>query len=275
MRSFKNIIYRWKGSSFYLPILLMILSAAFPAGSFAQDPVGKKETKEIIAMIAEAQTPWERVELSGKLKMDGLPVSPSVKIYMERGNRIDISVRAPFVGEVGRLQADVDSILVVNKMKKNSWSASREEIAQKYPGGLELLQSLLLGQVYVFGEGVIAPEMSALFNIFTDTEAGWLLMPKPNYQVPGARYGYVVAEEGVAESLVVEREDSDDFLQLDYKGKKNGKYDLDLWLAMGKKDIQATLQFDAPKENPVPMQPITLDSKYTPLSIKEFFGRFF
>lgn len=254
-------------------IILFTFLAMLPVS--AQDAMDRDTTREILALIEESSMPWERVELSGKLKSSYLPLSPSVKVYMENGTRLDLSVRAPFLGEVGRIQATADTIVAVNKMKKVYWSASMSELSEKYPGGLELLQSLLLGRMVIFGEGVIGEDMGAMVSIYPDGEEGWLLMPRQEHQVSGARYGYVAGALGETLALIVERENSEDYLQVDYDWKKNGKYDLIAELVIGKKLIDATLQFDTPKWDALPMSPIAVDSKYRRVEIKEFFGKMF
>ncbi len=239
----------------------------------AQEEVDRDTRREILALIEETYTPWERVELSGKLKSSALPLSPSVKIYMEKGVKLDLSIRAPFFGEVGRITATQDTIIAVNKMKKTYWSESMTELSKKYPGGLDLLQSVLLGRMTMFGQGLIGPDMGMMLNIYPDGEDGWLLMPKMEYQIVGARYGYVAGDEGETLALIVERDDSEDYLQIDYEWKKNGKYDVLVQLGIGNKDIEGTLQLDSPKWEALPMNPIAVDSRYKKVTIKEFISK--
>lgn len=255
--------------------MLLVCMAMMPAGAAAQeiDELDRSSVREVLTLVENRQTPWERIELSGKLKCDLLPLSPSIKIYMEKGKRIDLSIRAPFLGEVGRLQADTDTIFLINKHRKIYWSASMTEVSRKYPGGLELLQSILLGHPMIFGEGLVGTDMGAMLSVYPDDEDGWLLMPKDKYQVAGARYGYVIGASGETLALIVERENSDDYIQIDYDWKKNSKYNLLLQLALGSKDIDATLQFDAPREDALPMNPIAIDSKYRRVDIKEFLSK--
>lgn len=259
----------------YILGIILACMAMMPAGATAQEieELDRTSVKEVMTLVENHQTPWERIELSGKLKCDLLPLSPSIKIFMEKGKRIDLSIRAPFLGEVGRLQADTDTIFLINKHRKIFWSASMSEVSEKYPGGIELLQSILLGRTVIFGEGPAGTDMGAMLSIYPDDEDGWLLMPKDKYQVAGARYGYVVGADGETLSLIVERENSDDYIQIDYDWKNNSKYNLLLQLALGSKEIEATLQFDAPRENALPMNPIAIDRKYRRVDIKEFLSK--
>lgn len=256
-----------------LPYILSVL--LLPCGIAAQEiqELDSESAADVLAAVANRQTPWQKVELSGKLKSDLIPVSPSIKIYMENGRRMDFSIRVPFLGEVGRIQADADTIVAINKMKKIYWGASMSELSSRYPGGIELLQSILLGRVALFGEGPVGENMADLISIYPDDEDGWLLMPKDKYQVKGTRYGYVVGPDGEDVSLVIERDNSDDFLQFDYDWKKNSKYDLFLQLAFGSKEIEAAIEFNAPDWNALPMAPIAVDRKYRRVEIKEFLSK--
>ncbi len=242
----------------------------------AQQPVSKKEAKSLLCRVDSVQTEWERVELNGKLRMEGLPLSPSLKVYMENGIRLDISIRAPFVGEVGRIQATSDSVVAVNKMKKVYWSASMDEVVKEYPGGLEMLQNILLGRMTFFGEGPLGSELQRLLDIYPDDEGGWLVMPRARYQPDGARYGYVVDNDGFPAALIIERDDTEDFLQIDYGWKRNKResaprgHTLDILVSASGKDIEAMMEFDAPKWDCKPMQLMETDRKYRRVSIKEF-----
>lgn len=267
----RDIKHQWM----VLTLLVLIGSCLFSSNqSVAQETLSKNESQALLSLIETAQQPWEKYEVSGKLKMDGLPVSPSLKIYMENGVRIDISIRAPFLGEIGRIQADKDSILAINKMKKCYWSAPTDEVSARYPGGLELIQSALLGRIYIFGEGPADTGMRSHLNIYSDDE-GWLLMPKPKYQPVGAKYGYVISASGLADALVVERTDSEDFLQIDYLWKSKGKREVNPLISFSGKNIEASLQFDAPSDTPSPMSPIKLDTKYQRVELREFFKKLY
>lgn len=253
--------------------LLLFMFAGIQAN--AQKAVDRETTRDLLTLVEENNRVWQSVELNGKLKSSLLPLSPGVKVYMENGKRLDISVRAPFLGEVGRLQATSDTIIAVNKMKKVYWSESMNELSRKYPGGLQMLQSVLLGRMVIFGEGVVGVDMGGMLNVYPDGDDGWLLMPRDKYQVKGFKYGYVAGDYGETLALILERENSDDFLEIDYNWKNNGKYDVEAQVAVSSKNIDATFQFDAPKWDVLPMNPIAIDSKYRKVDIKEFFGKMF
>lgn len=265
-----KLIYR------QIAILLVALSILLTwSDAAAQSPLSKKEARQALQLIEDTDSEWEFVELSGKLRLDDAPVSPSLKIYMEAGRRLDISVRVPLMGEVGRIQATADSLLLVNKMKKLYWSGSMEEVTREYPGGIGILQSVLLGRTVIFGEGPADTGMASMLSFYPDDEEGWLLMPKDRYQPRGARYGYVIQSDGRPAALVVELEDSEDFLQLDYTWKKESKYDIDVMAAFGTKTFETQLRIDAPKWEGNPMPLVNLDKKYREVDIKTFFSKMF
>mgnify|MGYP002908447808 FL=1 len=81
-----------------LAALLFIVHCSLFAESHAATDA---EGQAFLNALAASYTPWSSVQLDGKLRMDKLPVSPSVRIYMEKGKKLYISVRAPFVGDDG------------------------------------------------------------------------------------------------------------------------------------------------------------------------------
>ena len=77
----------------------------------------ERESAKVVEKMAERFSSWNTVMLSAQLQMDGLPLSPSLKIFMEKGKSMSMSVRAPFIGEAGRLEFANDTVVAVNKMK--------------------------------------------------------------------------------------------------------------------------------------------------------------
>lgn len=244
-------------------------------GTWAQQSLSPEETISLLQAVEPAQPQWQSVELNGKLKAKGLPVSPSVRLYMENGRRLDLSVRAPFVGEVLRLQADQDSILAINKMKNTWCSIPTADFATLCPGGLQMLQSVFLGRAALLGAGEMNEEMADMLTAYPDDEEGWLLMPLTDLQPAGARYGYVIGGEGRPLALVVEIDGADDYIQADYDWKKNGRYDIELQAALGRHFLTAEFQFDAPKWDAQPMKLISPDSKFQRLDFQDFIKKVF
>lgn len=101
----------WRRFPALLLLAIMALSARAADGFTASQ-------LKFLNIIISSYTPWQSVELNGKLQMERLPLTPSVRIYMEYKQKIFISVRAPFVGEVGRVEIDSTQVVAVNRLKK-------------------------------------------------------------------------------------------------------------------------------------------------------------
>ena len=129
--------------------LIFSLCAWFVLPTKAQNEipvaVDKKVKSTVIDSITAGYDSWTEVSMSGKLSSSILPVSPSVKIYMEKGKLVEISVSAFLVGEVARIEVDTKGALIVNKMNDTYTTVSNDRIESVCPGGLEVLQNLLLG----------------------------------------------------------------------------------------------------------------------------------
>ena len=102
-------------------VKILILSLLMLAGIVplrAQNLEGT-ERNEALLRILSSYSGWSSVELNGRLDIPNLPmgIKPTVKIYMKNGESIMMSVRAPFMGEVGRAEIEGDTLVVVNKMR--------------------------------------------------------------------------------------------------------------------------------------------------------------
>ncbi len=85
------------------------------------------------AAIADAlgsYTDWTQLRMSGKLRISSLPVTPSLKLYMKKGQELTISASAILVGEVFRVELNRDSLFIVNKLKKVYCKESGEKLRE-------------------------------------------------------------------------------------------------------------------------------------------------
>ncbi len=201
----------------------------------AANPLSKKEKRQLLTDAAGEAPEWSEMSLKGKLQSDLLPLTATVKVYMRRDSLLLMSFSAPFVGEVARLEIDTDSITAVNKMKRTVTRVPVRDLRAVLPGSLCELQDFLTGRVVIYGQGLLCTDLSSgldcypVFDESTDpvsgetvvveTEApeGWLIMPRTDWQPDGARYGYVLDTELRPASMVIELDDSDDYLQVDYE----------------------------------------------------------
>lgn len=165
-------------------MMLMLSVMLFPAaGATAQNPIKGKDAAHIIESISDGYKNWSRAAWSGKLSTDMLPLSATMKVYMEKGKLTLISVRAPFVGEVGRVEIDPGSVLIVNKMKHCYYRRSIADISQMSPDLTEDIQALLLGRMFVVGQGELSKKSADRVSIFPASGEGcYMILPDvPDY----------------------------------------------------------------------------------------------
>lgn len=185
----------------YITVFLMCL-AIIPALR-AQDAVTGKEERKVIETITDTYRNWNKAIWSGRLSTDMLPVSATLKVYMERGKLLLISVRAPLLGEVARVEADRERILIVNKLKKCYYERTIEEMAQLAPDLLDDMQSLLLGRMFVVGKGQLDKRDADSVNIFPSNGEGcYMVLPTVPDWLPQVLYGFATDADSRMETFV-------------------------------------------------------------------------
>lgn len=242
-----------------------------------QKPTASAEAEQMLKATLPNYTPWTSCEINGKLSMAGLPISPSVKIFMAQGSDIVISLRAPFVGEVGRITVAGDSITAVNKFNHVYCRESVASFLYDYPTLLTDAQSLILGRVAVVTEGELSPSTVNSLAVTVPeniSDKKWLLSyPKPNYE-SDYKYSYMVNSRGEVEKVDV---------NLDSKGMKiamecdNSPKGRDLNVTLFKNGVQklaANMQLDAPTWNATAPAPLKINSSYRQLPLAQFLKSF-
>ncbi|MDE5876717.1 MAG: DUF4292 domain-containing protein [Muribaculaceae bacterium] len=223
--------------------------------------------------IETAYTDWETVELNGKLRMEGLPLTPNIRIYMERDRSVSISIRAPFVGEVGRLEANSDSVSAINKMNRtySTYAVSDSPV----PVDVSTLQCLLLGRINIPGYGQFGNETASLVDMYiTDNFQQILLLPKQEAEIEGCSYGFVTDGEGELGAVIVTIDSAeDDSVTVEY-ARDTDSTDIDILAAIGERVYSAQLELKAPKWNTEGLNPITLGPKYRKLPFRDFLKSF-
>lgn len=249
----------------------MLLVAGFlPSTAQAQTPVMPEERHAVVDSIISGWNDWTEVSLSGKLKMAGLPVTPSVKIYMQRDSSIFISLRAPLVGEVGRAEITDSTVLVVNKMKKIYIEESLEKVMSFYPGTIADLQNIFLGRIALPGLGLLSHDVEENLDIYSEADTTYSLVVNEDMAIPGVNYGYVINRGYWPVALLVLPESNPDLtVTLTYDYFENG-YDMTFFYRSEKKIIQADLEFDLPNWEPKPFDRISLNSKYRKVELTDF-----
>lgn len=260
-----------------------------------------------LAAILPAYTDWQTAEVSGKLHMKKLPISPTIKIFMKKSEGISISVRASLLGEVGRIEITEDSVVAVNKMKRVYCAESISGIKYDYPDIIADIQSLLLGRAVVLraGElsaqnadfldftpvsdppaasgseahGAIGSDSSApgLRGVTCRAASAWsLTYPKGRTEDDEFGYEYRINSLGQTERLLIDLATGDhDFsLSLDYTYPGRGfGMNISLMQDLNQK-FTASLDFNDIRWEAEYPSPIRLNSRYTRLGIKQFLRSF-
>lgn len=178
----------------YISILIILLVSI--SGGKAQDAVSLKEEKHIIDGITEDYKNWNCASWDGKLSTDILPLSVTLKVYMKRGDYTLISARAPFLGEVARVEIDKEALLIVNKMKKRYYRRSLEDISKVAPDFAEDVQALLLGRMFVVGSGQLDKRDADKVTLFpTSIEGEYMVVPAVPDYLPEVLYGFATDQD--------------------------------------------------------------------------------
>lgn len=244
----------------YAVAAVVIITLSFKAGAQNFDPV--------VNDIIESYLPWHSAEFNGKIKLEKLPVSPTVKMYMVRDSLLQVSVRVPLLGEVARIHLSTEELLMVNKMNKTYCQEDPDELFKVYPSLLADIQSIFLARVVILGQGELSGDNLSVVKVDEDGEGNWLLLPQTD---PGAipfNYGYVVGANSRTRALVgtVPGKGS---LEIKYDYRDRGEQ-MDITLDRnGKSPVGAKLDFSSVKWGGTEMS----EPKLTSLSrsgIKDF-----
>lgn len=243
--------------------LLLMATALVSAGT------AQAQDTPLDAML-DRYTDWHTVELNGKLENDRLPVSPSVRIFMEKGKRLQISLRAPFLGEVGRIDISNDSLLAYNKLKKVYCREPLGDILREAPARIEDLQSLLLARVFILNRGTLSPA-NADGITFSEEPDCWLALPVEQPLDGRVQYGFTIDDDGTLTALYATMPEAASELSLlvEYFYEKK-KTVIDVAFNKSDRLTQATLTLNAPKWGATPMQPVKTGSGWRRTDVTGF-----
>ena len=226
---------------------------------------------------------WETVGLQGKLKMKGLPLSPTLKFYMQRDSIVNISVRAPFIGEAGRLLLTPDSIMALNKMNKTYVSEKIGDLGigkdstqgmMNNGSGIKgrligNLQDLLLARFFLPGYDVMSADLDDLVEIYYEDDQ-FNVVPKGGAEIEGIKYGYVV-DESFNPLMIVILPSQNQNLEIDveYEYELKG-YDIRMAMQDGTSVKEIVMEMNEPEWGVDEPKEINLDKKYKRVSFEEF-----
>lgn len=251
--------------------IVVMATTSLPAnGAEELHILGEKESLELIEEITNDYTKWETTELSGSLHLPQLPISPSLKIFMRKGKELFITVRVPLMGEVARVEADTDSILIVNKLKKTYCKESLEGLTRISTVSISDIQDIILGRMFIAGRGTLNKEMLPYIDIYSvEEEGGWIVVAKRESAENLIDYGFVVNPDKRLENITVRPEHTDSFGEISYDWLKKS-VDVEFTLKMNGKTMGMDLSLNEPKWNVKPFERMEFNSKYRRLGIREF-----
>ena len=260
----------------FVAVLSVMICMAISQGTVcsAQEAVGETVRHEAVDSIASRYVDWQTATISGKLKMEGLPVSPSVKIFMERDSSMIISLRAPFMGEVGRAEIYADTLLVVNKMKKTFVREPLSQALASYPGTLADVQNILLCRPVIAGQGLLTPEIADAVDIYPGADGQFSLIPVEECALDGFNYGYLIdLLYRPAALLVLPMSKESTVVSVSYDYGDKG-CDINVAYESPETNKGATLELDSPVWGGSAIQPLKINDKYTQLNFSDFMKSF-
>lgn len=220
---------------------------------------------------------WDKATIQGKLKMQGLPLSPSLKIFMQKDSLIDVSVRAPLVGEAARILLTRDSVLLVNNLKKVFTREALPSYSRLTGGfGISDIQNLLLARLFVVGYDWNYIEAPNYLDVFDNAGTGFILAPKDWVKLPEINYGFTT-DTLFRPLMMMALPANNPDVELDALFNYHGAdYDITLDFKdpgrLG--NIQATLELKKPSFAGEAPKDKDLGKKYRQVSLNEFLRSF-
>lgn len=233
--------------------------------------LGKSQSLSIARAIAKTYTPWQKVSMKGKAKLEGLPVSLSVKIYMERTHSVIMSLSAPLLGEVGRVELTSDSVLLVNKKGKTYCKESIASYLSEFGASITDVQDLIMGRVFMLGYGTLTESNASMAEVSDGASDTWILTPKTQH--PHAQYGFTLYHDGLMLMAAAFTPDEKYLATAEYAHDKDGS-DINFNFKFSKKTITLDLSLDNPNYSPEPLTPVAISSKWEKLTFREWMKSF-
>lgn len=231
-------------------------------------PLPPAERQLVVDSIIADYYAWENISMSGKLSSPMLPVTASVKIYMEKGNIILVSVSAPIIGEAARIEIDGQEALVVNKLKNSYTVVAMEDLETFCPGGLNALQDLILGRIDILGKGELGHDDAGLLDLYDTGEGSWMLLPAQDLDNAPYVYFYTVnCESYLPERLAVIAQNGEGEMDCYYVWDRKNVI-LNFLASLGGKGMEATLRLNNPDTTVKPLSRLELSSKYRQTDLK-------
>ena len=245
-----------------LTLIAWHIPSARAQGSEAPLPIAGAQKQTVVDSITAGYYDWQSISLSGKLSSSMLPLSPSVKIYMERDSLIVMSVSVPLMGEAMRMEVDPRQALVVSHLNNSYITLDMEQVEALCPGGLQAMQNLLLGRVNILGAGELTPANMDLVEIYDSNPDTWVVLPVQDLENAPYVYLYTVGRtDWLLDRFMVMTADGSGEVNCAYSWSAKN-LTLDFTAEMGGNPMGATLKLNNPDSKPKPISRFKLNSGY-------------
>lgn len=225
----------------------------------------KVPSTELLQKVEQFNNDWTTVQLTGKIKLEGIPMSMSTKIFMRKNSELIMSVAAPFMGEVCRIELDTDSLLLVNKMKNCYYKGKiPSEIFDKLCS-INNIQNFLLGRPFLLDYGELTADMAELVETYI-VEDYYMLTPIE--QSDKGWFGFLFLNSGELCQIVGSSHDEQTYVEVDYERDDKG---FNMFINMNKNEsrLKIDLLFNSPQWEAESLKPIILSSRFREVGLKE------
>lgn len=237
--------------------------------SQSTDSAKTSDLQNPLNKITSHYTQWNIVRLNGKIKVDGLPIKPSTKIYMEKGELIRISLQAPLVGEVARIEIDNNNILIANKLKNVYFKENTEKILTDPSLKISAIQDMLLGRAFLIEKGTLTAKMEKFIDIQSNDNNGWIILPKENSDV--GKYAFNTFSDGKLSAIYAQSNNTSASAVYDYN---NNDTEIEIDFVSNDKQIKAILSYNSPDWNANKIEALKISDKWKKVSFNDFLKSF-
>lgn len=245
------------------------MSRELAAAGKRVESLGQDASESFATAVARTYAPWSSMTLKGKVRLDGVPVPLNVKIYLEHARSLILSLSAPLLGEMGRVEMTADSVLFVNKRAK-TWC--REPLAPalgRFGASLADIQDLLLGRVFMLGYGTLSPQNASQIEVSEGASDTRILTPR--LQHPDAQYGFTLYPDGQMMMAAAFTPDEKYLATADYTHREDGGTDMDLSLKAGTKRLSLSISLEKPDMAPKSqLEPLSINPKWTRVTLSRW-----
>lgn len=253
-----------KGSSIAAP---EGMSRELVAAGTNVEALSASDACKIATRVAGSYTPWQEVSLDGKLQMDALPLSPSVKLYMQKNELIIISLRVPLMGELGRVEITADSLLMVNKLKRVYAAESTVKYLGRVGADISNLQDLFLGRVFLLNAGTLSAATAPLVDVSAGAGDTWIVTPRQG--IPEAEYGFTLYADGKMLMACAFTPDGQYYASAEYDYKDKSRL-MDMQFKSGQKGLEFALSFNNPDYSPNKLDRVTINKKWKKVDVSQW-----